>query len=587
MDHGEWLEELKAEAKAHDAWREKAKKVEGIYTTRDPSAYNILWANVQILQPALFSRTPKPDVQRRFKDGNLVAREAATVIERALEFSLDAYDFTGTIKPAVNNYLVAGLGQVRVNYVPYLSEVQTRVPVETIVDPETQAKSYLRGGEPVDGQEDEAGAFVMDSSEEIAYQEVSCSTVPWSQFRWSKAQDWPTVWWVGEIHYLTEDQMRDTFVIAPDVTVPLGFKTDAEEDGDASRCKVTEIWDKRERKHFGIADGMPMLLQFRAGDGPADDDPLGLSGFWPYPMPVMANTVAGDVCPVPDYLYYQEQALEMDTLTRRIQKLTAQLKWRGVHDGTFAELANLAAADDGTFLAVENMASRFPNGFDTVMAALPLEELQRVLAWLMSAREEVKQTIFEITGISDIVRGATKATETLGAQQLKSQYGSMRISDRQGDVEQFIREIFRIKAEIISEHFEPEVLSMMTGIEVTPEMQAIMKSDVLRGFNIDVESDSTVLADQQMEQDARTRVVQAVTELVSVWAPIIAQAPQLAELAKGLIIFQLGAFKHSRMIEDVVEQVFAQVGATPPPVPMGGPVEPNRDMAAPAIAAVA
>jgi hypothetical protein len=51
-------------------------------------------------------------------------------------------------------------------------------------------------------------------------------------------------------------------------------------------------------------------------------------------------------------------------------------------------------------------------------------------------RTQVLQVIYEVTGISDIIRGGgTKASETATAQQLKAQYGSMRLRRRQDDIQ--------------------------------------------------------------------------------------------------------------------------------------------------------
>ena len=41
---------------------------------------------------------------------------------------------------------------------------------------------------------------------------------------------------------------------------------------------------------------------------------------------------------------------------------------------------------------------------------------------LVAHREVIKASIYEVTGISDIMRGQTVASETMGAQQLKSQW---------------------------------------------------------------------------------------------------------------------------------------------------------------------
>ena len=47
--------------------------------------------------------------------------------------------------------------------------------------------------------------------------------------------------------------------------------------------------------------------------------------------------------------------------------------------------------------------------------------------------------------------------ETLGAHQLKAQFGGNRLKKRQDAVQKWIRDNMRIKAELMAEHFEPEV----------------------------------------------------------------------------------------------------------------------------------
>ena len=72
----------------------------------------------------------------------------------------------------------------------------------------------------------------------------------------------------------------------------------------------------------------------------------------------------------------------------------------------------------------------------------------------------------------------------------------MRLRLRQEDIQKYIRDLFRIKAELIAENYEPEVLERITGISITDEMVEIMRNDKLRSYQIDVETDSTVFADE-------------------------------------------------------------------------------------------
>jgi hypothetical protein len=172
----------------------------------------------------------------------------------------------------------------------------------------------------------------------------------------------------------------------------------------------------------------------------------------------------------------------------------------------------------------------------------------------------VLQAIYEITGISDIIRGGgTKASESATAQQLKAQYGSMRLRLRQEDISKYIRDLFRIKAELIAENYEPEILERITGIEITEEMVEIMRNDKLRSYQIDVETDSTVFDDE--EQIKRTRI-----EFANVMGGYLVQAieatkaaPELTPIAFQILKFVSGAWKVGRQFEEVIEETEASV----------------------------
>src|SRR5262245_57195461 len=58
--------------------------------------YNLFWSNVQLLKPAIYQRTPKPDVQRRWKQRDPISRLASMIIERGLTYYCDVGDF-GTV----------------------------------------------------------------------------------------------------------------------------------------------------------------------------------------------------------------------------------------------------------------------------------------------------------------------------------------------------------------------------------------------------------------------------------------------------------------------------------------------------------
>ena len=64
--------------------------------------------------------------------------------------------------------------------------------------------------------------------------------------------------------------------------------------------------------------------------------------------------------------------------------------------------------------------------------------ISTVLQGLYTQRQQILETIYEVTGISDLIRGNTKASETATAQQLKARFGSMRMRSRQEEIESYI-----------------------------------------------------------------------------------------------------------------------------------------------------
>lgn len=563
--YDKWLKELEQEAKIREPWRTRAEKVIDRYKDekqRVNSKFNILWSNTKVLSAATLSSRPKPSVSRRYKDDNPVARQVSEVLERALAYSIDVYDFDGNAFLANLDYLLPGLGQMRVRYIPYFEKGEA--PVIPLIEENNDIDEQIdpiyktENGEEVNDPQfspDGMPYMIGEPQDELIYEELTCEVIPWNRFRWQVSNTWENCHWCAIEHYLSKEEVRSQFPEHVEL-IPYGYtsegkKATCEEDG-KDRARIYEIFDKIERKIIVLADGYKTVLN-------EENDPLGLQNFYPFPKPMLANVTAEDTTPSPDFLFYQDQAAELDDLTQRISKITKQIKYRGFYDGTFKGLANITTLDDGEFDPVEDWSQRFPSGrrLDDAIASMPINDLMSVLQMLQQAREVVKQTIYEITGLSDIIRGATKATETLGAQQLKQQNAGLRLTEKQNEVARFFRDIFRIKAEIMAEQFSPETLSMMTGVPVDPEMSKMMQSDMLRTYSIDVESDSTVAVDQSMEQENVTKLLAAVSQFMAAAMPLTQQGVPPAIIVE-MLLFAIRRFKGSRQLEQILEKIGAQ-----------------------------
>jgi hypothetical protein len=97
---------------------------------------------------------------------------------------------------------------------------------------------------------------------------------------------------------------------------------------------------------------------------------------------------------------------------------------------------------------------------------LPIKEMADTLMVLAESRERLKQELYEVTGIGDIIRGASDPDETATAQRIKGKFAGLRLEDKKDKVETFCRDAIELMVEVISEHFQPETWKLMTGLQL-------------------------------------------------------------------------------------------------------------------------
>jgi hypothetical protein len=549
-----WQAELEMSSKHEKDWRTRARQVIKIYRDdRDvkQTHFNILWSNTQTQRPALYSHTPKPVVKRRHSQEGAVARGIAEAMERTLEYSLDPggpYDFDRVGEKLILDYLLPGRMIARVKYHPTLAQ-RTRV-VETDEQPEGEFEI------------NDEGKFLFDEKyDELVDEEVRTYHVPWDQYRQAIANCWDDVWWVAYgNNFLTQDEIVEQFG-EEHSDVPLTHIAHMEEqdgaptDGEArtvKKAQVWEIWDKDDRKVYAVVAGYDRFLM-------ETEDPLQLRGFYPGPEPVLIVETPDSLIPIPEYTMYQYQAEELNLITRRIENLVKAMKVAGLYPGSQKDLIKqLLDSNENTLIPVEDWgAITERGGLNGMIEWLPLRDIADAWQRLMVYRETLIQSIFELTGISDIQRGQTDPRETKGAQQIKAGFAGRRLLPKQQDTQRFFRDLFRLQAEIIAEHFDPETIAKMAQVEPTEEFfqsVEIMRSDALRSFSIDIETDSTIAADEQMEKQGVSEFVSAMSTYLQQVFPIVqAQPAAMAPLGK-MLLWMSRKFRIARDAEDELEE---------------------------------
>jgi hypothetical protein len=526
-----WLDELDLASKDEKEWRKAVDDATQTFRGEKGSegtAFNIYFANIQTLVPALYNSTPIADVRRRFGDNDPVGAFVAEFLERGLSYSVDSYDFDQSVKSSVFDLAMPGRGLLRVAYHATMGEVEG---VEDVVD-----------------------------------QNAICEYVPWDQFRRGPGKRWSDVPWIAFQHHYTREALAELVdsetasKVPQDASYAPSGDQNKNPTPEATVMKLTEvweIWDKRQRKVLFIAPSFkdkPLLEQ---------EDPLDLEGFFPIPEPMLAVRQGGTVKPVCEYQIYKELLIELDDITKRIRRLIGQLRPRAAFGGKASNLKALADADDGELVEMPDLFLDGPGGMDKLISWFPLDTTSKAIAELAARREQVKQNIFEVTGMADIMRGQSDPNETLGAQQIKAKWGALRIQERQKEVQRFVRDLFRLKAEIICSKFNLPVLAGMLGMQAEPElmMQAfqLMQNDGLRGFRVDIETDSTVQNSMSHDLDTMTQFVQATGTFFQSMAPAaqmgIMPPPAIAQLFAAFAkSFNLGS-QADALLEGLPDQV--------------------------------
>lgn len=587
----EWLDELNL--RQHDTyeekWCERGKKIvkrfraENSETDDGQARFNILWSNIETLFPAIYSRPPKAEVSRRNKDASPVARTAARILERALQFEIDQYpDFDESIRLAILDRLLPGRGVVWVRFeqdeVARPAGEDNAAPA--MVEP-MSADPSLDGGAGTMlqmGQDMGLMALAEQPPPPPEVKEHACvDYVYWQDFRCGESRTWADVPWVARRVYMTRKEgikrFGEKFRRVPLVAQPLGLEDMAQRSGRMDGLKkgaVWEIWDKRTKTAYWVAEGFPDLLDER-------EDPYGLDGFFPCPKPLFATQTSDRLTPVPDFVLYQDQANEIDLLTTRIKGLTEALKLNGAYDAANPDLARILTADDNTLIPVNNWAGLSEKGgLKGAIEWVPLGEVVAALQAAWAAREQAKQVVYEITGISDIIRGATKASETATAQDIKRQFGSLRLQNRQRDVAVFCTEVLRIKASLMADIYSPETLLAMSGIMDTEDGQfaqdaiALLQSEPMREYQITVAADSLVAIDEEQEKAQRMEFLQSIGGYIERAMQAAQMVPEIAPLALELMMFAVRAFPAAKPVEGAFERFQEALQNRPPQDPNAG-----------------
>lgn len=597
------LDEVAGALKREKPWRKDARAAVELYEAakKEENSFNILYSNTETLGPALYNSLPRPVVERRYKDEDPMGLLAGRVVQRSLEYILDTdlndyTTFDEGMQSSVVEALVPGRGLCRVKY-------------DATVVEKPKELGGAEEGEPREALEGESATYEAVEGEQVCIEEV-----PWDRFTHGYAKKWKDVPWVSFEHVMTKDELQDNFGdVALKMDLGVAMEDGDTEDGGDEKERATseskfatvyEVWVKRDKTVYFISP------HYKAGPLKIVEDPLNLSGFFPCPKPINLIRRISSLTPNTLYRQYEEQARELNRVSTRINKIIAALKVRGMYDATIEGLDKLMESGDNTLIPAVNCAAlQQGQTLDKSIFLMPLEKLISVLQQLYTQRQQVKQVIYEITGIADIMRGASVASETLGAQKIKDQWGTLRLKKAQREVQRFSRDLLRLLGEVAVTKLSAETLAKMTSIpiptaaekqqaitmvqqiqsqvppqvpgqppqpapQIPPEVLAatqsptwedvlaLLQDDVQRSYRIDIETNSTVDLEATEDKQNMGELLNALAQFFNGVGPLVQNGTLPFEAAKAIL---LGIVRRYRFGGEVEEQL-KQMKQPPPPV---------------------
>jgi hypothetical protein len=546
--------------------------------TRDKE-FSMFWANMEVVKPSIYAKSPVPVVVPKFLDRRPVYQAASEMIERCAIVAFDLTEINELMKLVRDDL--------------------------ALIDRGIAWCRYESGDSP---------------NEYYPYEKVCIDFKNRRDFLHSISRNWREVTWVAGASYLTRYDARERFhQHSGDAYQKADYKVDrdAKEVGGADareRAKFWEVWDKKNRRVLWVSEGCEDILD---EDGPH----LHLRNFFPCPKPAYGTTQRGSLVPVPDVLQYRDQLEEINLLTGRIHALSDAIEAKGFYPaggGEIADAVNTAIklkSPGQVLVPISNWAAF--GGSKEIIIWLPIDMIAQTITALVTLRKEIINDIYQIIGLSDIMRGSTNPMETLGAQQLKSQYGSTRIKDKQQELVRLARDLVEISIEIITEKFDQKTMIEMSQTELptnaqidqqitkimtqaqqaamspqgqqmmqqqpdqVKEIQAQVQSQIeklkkqatldqvmklvkdyrARAFTFDIETDSTIQADEAAEKQQRNEFTGVLSQLLPQLAQMIAAEPKTAPFCGQLLKFVTAPYRAGRALESAIDGLVEQMEA--------------------------
>jgi hypothetical protein len=526
-----------------------------IFQMTDKTRLNLFHSGTDTIRSMLYGQVPKIDFDRRYADPNDdVARVASEMYERILNADIERPDddYSAVLRSCLDDRLLPGMGVARVRYDAAFKQVE--VPA---------IQGYGQQGEPVEL----APAYLEDT---LDFEKACIDYVHWKDFRYSYARTWHEVRWVAFRSWLSYDDLKKRFEDKAD-KVPLKSQYPTESDRDVQdawqKGEIWEIWCKETRHVYWWSEGMQEILDYKP-------DTLQLKNFLPCPRPMLANTTTSLLVPKADFTMTQDLYNEIDSLSTRINILTRAVRVVGAYDKNNPEVQRvLSDACENAMIPVENWGGfSEKKGLEGAVSWFPLEAVVGALDKLRELRSEQIELLYQVTGLSDILRGQAAGSDRVSAteQSIKAKFASVRMQALQDEFARFGTDLIRLKGEVMARHFQPQTILEQSNVLMGPDAElaqaavSLIQKQEQFVWRVYVRPESMAMVDYQALQSERTGYIAALSQFLQSMGPMVEQVPGAMPVLLELLQWGLAGFKGSQQIEGVLDRAIAEQKKNPP-----------------------
>jgi hypothetical protein len=577
--------EFDAARKVLKPWHEQADRALSEYLDERPpeqegrTKWNIFTADTQTKEAMLYGNPPKCNVSRRFADAaDDQGRVAGEILERLLNEDIEGKDdsLSQAVEYLNSDNEKVSFGLARIRY----------VMGETVEKP----------GQPaIPGPPDPMTGMPTVRAPEVPAQtlrpneQVETDYVHFKDFLYSPARVWHEVGWIAFRAQMAWKEKVEKFGEEVAEALPCNSKkggtsaTSQDKEGKNAdpweRTDVWEVWVKDGKRVFFFVEGYPSVLAPVGVEvqevNNAVVDPLGLENFWPCPRPIIRNCTTSKLVPKPDREFAKDLYDEVNELSGRIKLLESAVRVVGVYDANNGALKQLLDQGRGNeMLPVANWAVfGEKGGLAGAVEFFPVEQVVGALMQLRESRTIAVDEARQITGMADIMRGVGGDGATATEQRIKARFGSVRLEKRQKELARFVTDLQRLRAEVITKHFDESTILQRCNCQYTPDAQVapqavkLIKSEFLK-YRIEVKPETLSMTDFDALRQESTEVISSIAMYLQSVGPLVQQMPAAMPFMLQILQWFVSKLRGSAEIEGVLDQAIKmtqQMASQPKP----------------------